>query len=219
MNPEKLFDYLDGRVSPAERAAIEQQLLTSAELQRELAIAREIHARARNDAREVVLDAEIDTSERGRKLARRIGVAFIILMAANVGVGLWFIAHHETRNPNRALLEAQMREQLTKSLEQKAAAEFGAAQLGIVELKITAPRGQVERIADEVVAVTQRLGGSATKGIGEPDRIGVLADVPAAQSAEFQKQLGAIPGAEAKLTAIVPQSDKTNFAVEITERP
>ena len=220
MNPEKLFDYLDGRLSTSERAALEQQILANPELQRELAVAREIHARARNDAREVTLDAEIDTSERGRKLARRIGVAFIILMAANVGVGLWFIARHENRNPNRALLEAQMREQLAKSLEQRAAAEFGQARLGVVEVKITASRGALERVADDVVAAAERLGGSAAKGIAEQNRIGVLLDVPAAQSAELQKQLAAIPGAEAKIgDTTATGADRTSFAVDINERP
>ena len=47
-------------------------------------------------------------------MAIRIGVAFMVLMFVNVGIGLWFIFRHESKNPNRPLLEAQMREQIAK---------------------------------------------------------------------------------------------------------
>ena len=50
MNPDKLFDYLDGRLPGAERAALEQQLISDKQLQRELALAREIHAGMRGDS-------------------------------------------------------------------------------------------------------------------------------------------------------------------------
>jgi len=109
MSPDKLFDYLDGKLSTRERAELEQRLTSDQQLQRELAVARQIHASMRGDSREVLLPAQVDVSERGRKMARRVGAAFIILMAANVGVGLWLIARHETKNPNRELLEAQIR--------------------------------------------------------------------------------------------------------------
>ena len=38
MNPDKLFDYLEGRLPPAERAALEQRLISDRQLQRELAV-------------------------------------------------------------------------------------------------------------------------------------------------------------------------------------
>ena len=44
MNPDKLFDYLDGRLSPNDRAALEDQLMLDQQLQHELAVARQIHA-------------------------------------------------------------------------------------------------------------------------------------------------------------------------------
>ena len=40
MNPDKLFDYLEGRLPAAERAALEQRLISDKQLQRELAVAR-----------------------------------------------------------------------------------------------------------------------------------------------------------------------------------
>src|SRR5216684_8224290 len=133
MNPDKLFDYLDGKLSATERVALEERLTSDQQLQRELAVARRIQAGMRGDSREVLLPEEADVSERGRKMARRVGAAFIILMAANVGIGLWLIARHETKNPNRGLLETQMREQIAKSLEH-AAVTFTPAPLGVSDI-------------------------------------------------------------------------------------
>jgi anti-sigma factor RsiW len=220
VNPDKLFDYLDGKLSAAERAALEQQLVANEELQRELAVARRIHASTGGDPREVLLEADTDISERGRKLARRIGVAFIILMAANVGVGLWFIARHESKNPNRAMLEAQMRQQLAKSLEHAAATELSPARLGVSDIVLSAAPGQLDAVANKVVAIAQRLGGTTTKGLAGQHRIGVLVDLPAAGETEFRNQMAAISGAIAApgATENAASSEKKSFAVEIVEQ-
>src|SRR5882724_1118502 len=116
MNPDKLFDYLDGRLPAAERAALEEQLMSDKQLQREFAVARQIHAGMRGESREVVLPAPADLPEQGRKTGIRIGVAFMVLMFVNIGIGLYFIFWHESKNPNSPLLEAQMREQIAKSI-------------------------------------------------------------------------------------------------------
>ena len=57
MNPEKLFDYLEGKLSETERVRLEEQLAADPQLQRELAIAREMHRRSRG-SREVLLEDE-----------------------------------------------------------------------------------------------------------------------------------------------------------------
>lgn len=222
MNPDKLFDYLDGKLSPSERTAFEQRLSSDEQLQRELAVARRIHASMRGDSREVLLEAETKITERGRKLARRVGVAFIVLMAANVGVGLWFIARHESKNPNRALLEAQMREQLAKSLEHAAAAELSPVPLGVTEIRLSTATGQSDAIANEVVALAQRLGGTATKGIPDQHRVGVLVDLPGTHEIEFRNQIAAIAGVHgepvvANESATIGSGNKS-FAVEIVEQ-
>ena len=223
MNPDKLFDYLDGRLSAAERDALEQRLVSNEQLQRELAMARRIHAGMRGNSQEVLLESDMEMSERGRKLARRIGVAFIILMAANVGVGLWFIAHHESKNPNRGLLESQMRQQLANSLEHAAGTELGSGRIGVTDLRVVAPPGQLERVADQVVDLAQRVGGAATKGIAEAHRVGVLVDVPRMREAEFRAQLGTISAAplSADVTggSSASTSGKKSFAVEIIDKP
>jgi len=227
MSPDKLFDYLDGKLSTRERAELEQRLTSDQQLQSELAVARRIHASMRGDSREVLLPAQVDVSERGRKMARRVGVAFIILMAANVGVGLWLIARHETKNPNRELLEAQMRQQLAKSLEQAAAAALTPAPLGVSEITIAAAPGRLDAVANEVASIAQQLGGSATKGIPEQHRLGLLVDLPAFREMEFRAAISAITGGAPSSASRLPSpnetaapgAEKKSFAVQIVESP
>ena len=57
MNPDKLFDYLDGKLSDAERATLEERFMNEPELRRELAVARQIHSQM-GDSREIVGFAE-----------------------------------------------------------------------------------------------------------------------------------------------------------------
>ena len=185
MNPDKLFDYLEGGLPAAERAALEHQLISDKQLQRELAVARGIHAGTRGDSREVLLAPRSDVTEQGRKMAIRVGTAFIVLMAVNVGIGLWLIARHETKNPNRALLEKQMRNQIANSLEH-AAASFTPAPLGVGEIMVPAQLGTWRSVADAVVAIATRFGGSATKGLADQGRVRVLVDLPSNREPEFR---------------------------------
>ena len=165
MNPDKLFDYLEGRLPAAERAALEQRLISDKQLQRELAVARQIHAGMRGDSREVLLPSKPDVTEQSRKMALRVGTAFIILMAVNVAFGLWLIARHETRNPNRALLETQMREQITKSIERAAATLTPAPNaLGITE--ITIPAATPSHVSRKCAAFAGRSVGAKSCGCG-----------------------------------------------------
>jgi len=227
MNPDKLFDYLEGRLSPKERAALEQQLMWDEQLQREFAVARQIHAGMRGDSREVVLPAPPDVPEQGRKMAIRIGVAFMVLMFVNVGIGLWFIFRHETQNPNRALLEAQAREQIRKSLQQAAATALTPSpSLGVSEITISAAQGRLDIVANEVVALAGKLGGSATKGLPDEHRIGLLVDIPSNRESEFRAAIGSVV-AEKPIPATTGQetpgpttpatAEKKSFVVQIVE--
>ena len=162
MNPDKLFDYLEGRLSPRERVALEEQLVSDKQLQREFAVARQIHAGMRGDSQEVVLPAPPEVPVQGRKMAIRIGVAFMILMFVNVGIGLWFIFKNESKNPNRPLLEAQMREQIAKLIERAASLTPAPNALGVAEITIRAETGKLDAVADRVIAIVSGLEGSAT---------------------------------------------------------
>jgi hypothetical protein len=223
MNPDKLFDYLEGRLSRGERAALEEQLISDKQLQRELAVARQIHAGMRGDSREVLLPPSPDVAEQGRKMALRVGAAFIILMAVNVGFGLWLIARHETRNPNRALLETQMREVITKSIEHAAATLTPAPNaLGVSEITIPAATGRLDAVADEVVRTASRLGGSATKGLPDRGRLSVLVDLPANRESEFRAAIASFTwgaaGSPTPAAAAAPATaEKKSFVVQIVE--
>jgi hypothetical protein len=239
MNPDKLFDYLEGRLPAAERAALEQRLISDKQLQRELAVARQIHVGMRSDSREVLLPPRPNVTEQGRKMALRVGTAFIILMAVNVAFGLWLIARHETKNPNRTLLEKQMREQIAKSIERAAATLTPAPNaLGVSEITIPAATGKLDAVADEVVTITSRFGGSATKGLPDRGRLTVLVDLPSNRESEFRAAIASSVGgrgsessafgqatadkptpatAQETGSAIPATAEKKSFVVQIVE--
>jgi hypothetical protein len=226
MNPDKLFDYLEGRLPATERDALEQRLISDKQLQRELAVALQIHAGMRGDSREVVLPARPDVTEQGRKMALRVGTAFIVLMAVNVGFGLWLIARHESKNPNRALLETQMREQIAKSIERAAATLTPAPNaLGVSEITVPAATGKLDAVADEVVTITSRFGGSATKGLPDQGHLNVLVDLPSNRESEFRAAIASIAGtaessafAQAADKPTPATAEKKSFVVQIVEQ-
>jgi hypothetical protein len=229
VNPDKLFDYLDGRLLPTERAALEERLMSDKQLQRELAVARQIHAGMHGDSREVVLPRPEDVPEEGRKMAIRIGTAFMVLVFVNVGIGLWFIFKHESKNPNRPLLERQMREQIAQSIERAAATLSPTPNaLGVSEITVPAETGKVDAVADQVVAISSRLGGSATKGLQDHGRLTILIDVPANREQEFRNAIGSIRGVTPEPSSLTtaqepassppPATDKKSFVVQILER-
>ena len=229
MNPDKLFDYLDGRLPSAERLAFEDQLISDQQLQRELAVARRIHAGMHDGSREILLTAQADETSRGRKMALRVGAAFIVLMGVNVAAGLWIIARHESRNPNRALLEAQTREQIMKSLQHAATTALTPSpSFGVSEITISAVQGRLDAVADEVVALAGRLGGSATKELPDEHRIGVLVDLPPNRESEFRAAIASVVGgitgtATPVASEEIPGSttpataEKKSFVVQISE--
>jgi len=223
MNPDKLFDYLDGRLTSSERSALEERLMSDKQLQREFAAARQIHAGMRGDSHEVVLPALPDVPEQGHKMAIRVGVAFMILMLVNVGIGLWFIFKHESKNPNRPLLEAQMREQIAKSIERAAALTPPPSVLGVIEITISAAAGKLDSVANEVVTIAGRLGGSATKGLQDNNRLSVLVDVPSNREQEFRAQIASItkgrPASSNPAAEATPATgEKKSFVVQIIEK-
>src|SRR5215471_8643289 len=223
MNPDKLFDYLEGRLSPKERDALEEQLMSDKQLQREFAVARQIHAGMRGESREVVLPAPAEVPEQGRKMAIRIGAAFMVLMFVNVGIGLYFIFRHESNNPNRPLLQAQIREQIAKSIARAAAFTPAPNALGVTEITIPAETGKLDTVADKVVAIVSTLGGSATKGVPDAGRLSILVDLAANRESEFRVAVASIsgerPGSTTPATEATPATgEKKSFVVQIVEK-
>jgi len=233
MNPDKLFDYLEGRLPSSERAALEERLMSDEQLQREFAVARRIHAGMHGDSQEVVLPATSDISPRGRNMAIRIGVAFMVLMFVNVGIGLYFIFRHESKNPNRPLLEAQMREQIAKSIERAAPLTPAPNALGVTEITIPAETGTLDTVADKVVGIVSALGGSATKGVPDAGRLSILVDLAANRESEFRAAVTSItqerPGSSATANATADKptpateaspasGEKKSFVVQIVQK-
>jgi hypothetical protein len=222
MNPDKLFDYLEGRLSSKERADLEEQLMSDKQLQREFAVAQQIHAGMRGETREVVIPAPVDISENGRKMAIRIGVAFMVLMFVNVGIGLWFIFRHESKNPNRPLLEAQMREQIAKSIERAATLTPAPNALGVSEITIPVETGKLDSVAEKVVAAVSELGGSATKGVADAGRVSILVDIPANRESEFRAAVASLEGVGSPKSAAPiksPEPGSSVYADVTADRP
>jgi hypothetical protein len=196
MNPDKLFDYLDGKLPDRERRALEERLISDASARREFDVARRIHASMRenqSDRPEILSEMSEETAARGRRMARQVGLAFIVLVAMNVLLGLVYITHHESKNPNRQLLDEQAREHLRQSLEKAAVATLTPPPLGVSELRITTERGQSDAVADEIVKAARKLG-TATKGVPDSGRVQVLAEIPPNNAAEFKSSLAHFVG-------------------------
>ena len=221
MNPEKLFAYLDGELPATERAEIDQRLNSDVQLQREMTIAREIHLRARGSAREAIFQDERAMADRGRKMALRVGAAFVGLIALNVLLGILVIARHESSNPNRKLLEKQMREQLSKSLGQAAATVLTPPPLEVNDIIVPVAKGQLDAVADRIMATAQRLGGTATKELPEKGRLGILVDVPTSREGEFRSAVatltGGVPKPPAPNESPGVTAKTTSFIVQIVE--
>jgi hypothetical protein len=221
MNPDKLFDYLDGKLPDYERKAVEERLMSDSTARREFDIARRIHARMReteSDHPEVLDELSEETAARGRRLARQVGLAFIVLVAMNVLFGLVYIARHESKSPNRQLLDEQAREHLQKSLE-NAASTLTPPPLGFGGLQLRTEAGQSSAVADEIVQAAQKFLGSATKAALDNGRIDVVVEIPGKTAPDFKNTLSLLLGVKevtGEISAADP-NEKVSVIVHLTE--
>jgi hypothetical protein len=195
VNPDKLFDYLDGRLPEQERRELEEELMNNAEARREFDVARRIHT-ATGGGREhlEIVDEIVGNHSQGKRATRQILLATLVLVAVNVLLALLYIAYHESRNPNRALLDKQNREQLRQALDKAAAGALTPPPLGVAELSVTVEAGRVQTVADEIVQLTKRLKGTATAGIADDGGMKVLVEIAAERTGEFRDALGNLDG-------------------------
>lgn len=221
MNPDKLFDYLDGKLPDHERKTVEERLMSDPTARREFDVARRIHASMRkneSDRPEVFDELSEETAARGRRLARQVGLAFIVLVAMNVLLGLVYIAHQESKNPNRQLLNEEAREHLQKSLE-NAASTLTPPPLGFGGLQLTTEAGQSAAVADEIVRAAQKFLGSATKAALDNGRIDVVVEVPGKTAPDFKNALSLLLGVKevtGEVSAAGP-NEKVSVIVHLTE--
>jgi hypothetical protein len=126
-----------------------------------------------------------------------------------------------------------MRQQIAKSIERAAALTPMPNVLGVTEITISAATGKLDSVANEVVTIAGRLGGSATKGLQDNNRLSVLVDVPSIKETEFRALIASInketptPSAFAEATANKPAPatetspaprEKARFVVQIVEK-
>jgi len=192
MNPDKLFDYLEGKLSPDERAELEERLMSDPVARRELTVARHIHADMR-DSREILGVAEPTLEERGAVLGRWIAIAFAVLVFANVVFGIYAIAFMKQKEKARVSTE-QNRSELTQSLTRAAAQALPTPSFDVDEIKFTAPVAEQDLLANKVIAAATQVGGSGTKGLADQQGVLLFAEVPSARLNDFRdsmKKLGA----------------------------
>lgn len=187
MNPDKLFDYLEGKLSPADRAQLEEQLMSDPQLRRQFEVARGIH-RAGRDTREVVVPSEDHAAvERSGRLGRRIATVAAALVLINVLVGLAVIFGKNKKPSNLGAREAEIRQQLQASLDAAAEKAMPPPSFTAGEILISAPRSEWEKIAERILAAAVAFGGTGAKGLPEENVMTVLVDVPASREAEFRR--------------------------------
>ena len=200
MSPDKLFDYLDGKLSSQERAEVERQLAVDTHLQRELVIAREIHSRMRS-SREVLLEDDA-TANRGAILGRRVAIAFAVLVFMNVIFGLYAIGFIK-KKPRARPTEEQNRKEFAQALDKAAAAALPTPTLDVDEIKISAPAKQRDAMANKVIATAKQSGGSAVINLSDENGLLLFAEIPAERVSQFRDALK-------KLGAVLPTSTSAN---------
>ena len=187
MSPEKLFDYLEGKFSAEERAAFEEQLAHDPQLQRELAIAREMHRRARG-SREVVGDQDPDIPLPSKALGRKLITAFAALVLLNVIVGIGFIIGKKKGTGELRAREEATRQQLASSLQKTAETSMPLPTIA-TEIHLPAALPERDRIADSVIQLAQQAGGSAAKAPPDDKGVTVVIDLPSTRADEFRHSL------------------------------
>ena len=192
MNPDKLFDYLDGKLLSSERAELEEKLMSDPHLRRELTVARQIHADM-GDSREIIGVSDPTLQERGAVLGRRFATAFAVLVFANVLFGIYAIAFMKKKERTQLNTE-QNRTELAESLARTAAVALPTPSLDVEEIKFTAPVKDQDKLADKIIVAAKQIGGSGTKGLADQQGVLLFAEVPTTRLNDFResmKKLGA----------------------------
>jgi hypothetical protein len=195
MNPEKLFDYLEGKLSDMERAQLEERVAADPQLQRELAIAREMHRRS-GGSREVMLEGnEPEIPSPPKPLGRRVATAFAALVLLNVLVGIAFIIGKKGDSGERRALEVATRQQVTDSLQRSAQTALPLPTIGD-DIHLPAAIDERDRVADSVILLATQAGGSAAKAPPDDQRITVVVDLPSDRADEFRRSLTPLASAD-----------------------
>lgn len=199
MNPDKLFDYLEGKLDPSERDQLEDKLMSDPQLRREFEVARNIHrAGGASREREVILPSEDEASvRRSSIMTRRVVAACAVLVFVNVAIGLIVIAGKTRKKSEVSTKEAAIRKQLSDSLSAVAQNAMPVPSFTAAEIHLVAPRAEWESVAERVVTTAASFEGSATRGLPAAESMMVLVDLPSAREGAFRQALQSAPTAGA----------------------
>jgi hypothetical protein len=219
VNPNKLFDYLDGNLPPYEREQLEEQLASDPQLQRELAMARKIHRGMHGESEEVIAPPDPRELERGRKIGARVGAAFAGLVLLNVFIGIAFIIRGNQPKKSSA---AQMHQQVTNLVEHAAEQALPTPTLS-EEIRLTARRDEWDKVADSILIIAREAGGEAVKAPPDANGLTVLANIPTTRAAEFRRGMAPLGTVDFSSPSPTPaeragvMGEKTNVYVRIAE--
>ena len=191
--PQKLFDYLDGKLPAPEREELEQKMANDSNLLRQLAMARKLRE-AMPGSQEVIgsVDEVSPADRRGAILSRRVALAFIVLVFLNVSIGLWFIFQREKKTRSRAIPACgskwnnhslmppwpQCRRQTSKRTKSKS---------------VRPPNNRNKR-SQKVISAATEAGGVGAKAMSDESGIVILIDLPKSRELDFRNKLVALGG-------------------------
>jgi hypothetical protein len=184
LSPQKLFDYLDGKLPTQEREELEEKMANDSNLLRQLAIARKLRE-SMPGSQEIVGSLEDATNRRGAILSRRVGLAFIVLVFVNVFIGLWFIFHSKTQSPR----DSDVRRQVEQALKSAAVSAMPTPNIEADEIKLSASSGESEAVASKVIVAAQQAAGSGAKTLTDETGTIVLVDIPKNREMDFRRAL------------------------------
>jgi hypothetical protein len=212
LTPEKFFDYLEGKLPPAEKERLERALIADPELQQQFASARQVH-RGMQNAMAGQTAATIRAGARGRQVA----AAFAVLVAMNVALGLIYI--FKVNKPSAAVTkarEAALRHQLESSVEKSAAAAFPTPMIGIEPITIPTPAEKQEAVAKTIIDAAAKAGGSATKGLpNDKGGFNILVLIPATAETNFRQMLAGLGAPSPAPSATISRAPSPNEPVHL----
>jgi hypothetical protein len=217
MTPEKFFDYLEGKLPPAERERLERALISDPELQQQFVAARQIHRSLERPPDESA--AVTRAGSRGRQLA----AAFAVLVAMNVAFGLFYI--FKSNQPSAAVRKAQQEKlyrEVHGSVEKVAAAAFIPPSISPEQITIVVPREKQDAIAQSIVAAAAQAGGSGSKDLPNDNGTKVLVLLPGSAEAQFRQKLsafGAPAPSPSATTSVVSPDEPVHLEIVLSSPP
>ena len=218
MSPDKLFDYLDGKLSADQREQLEEQLLRDAQLQQQFAIARKIHERMSGNIREVVVDQPPPGADRARRMMRRITAIFLALIFINTVAGVIAIAVVESKRRHSKPAAQNNRQEVELALK-KAAADALPNPTLVEEIKVPAPSAQTDAVIASIDAAARLAGGSAAKNLSNETGTLVFAEIPPNRLGQFQEALSRLGAAVPPVTIPTTPARNVILQIRIVPRP